>query len=84
MTDSVGTKVVDYTYEAYGKATNDNAASTNRFQYMGRENDTINLRQAQCVIAQRIAPDERTRLCTGVVLCSATSSGTFPGRCRPA
>lgn len=39
LTDATGAKVVDYSYEAYGKATNDNAASTNTFQYTGREND---------------------------------------------
>jgi RHS repeat-associated protein len=43
LTDSAGTKVVDYTYEAYGKATNDNAASGNAFQYTGRENEGTGL-----------------------------------------
>jgi RHS repeat-associated protein len=43
LTDATGAKVVDYTYEAYGKAANDNAASTNTFQYTGRENDGTQL-----------------------------------------
>lgn len=43
LTDATGGKVVDYTYEAYGKASNDNAASTNTFQYTGRENDGTGL-----------------------------------------
>ena len=43
LTDGAGAKVVDYSYEAYGKASNDNAASTNTFQYTGRENDGTNL-----------------------------------------
>lgn len=43
LTDATGGKVVDYTYEAYGKATNDNAVCTNSFQYTGRENDGTEL-----------------------------------------
>jgi RHS repeat-associated protein len=43
LTDATGSKMVDYTYEAYGKASNDNAASTNTFQYTGRENDGTSL-----------------------------------------
>jgi RHS repeat-associated protein len=43
LTDSAGAKDTDYTYEAYGKAANDNASNTNTFQYTGRENDGTQL-----------------------------------------
>jgi RHS repeat-associated protein len=43
LTDSAGAKDTDYTYEAYGKASNDNASNTNTFQYTGRENDGTQL-----------------------------------------
>lgn len=43
LTDATGTKTVDYTYEAYGKASDDNAVATNTFQYTGRENDGTGL-----------------------------------------
>ena len=43
LTDSTGAKVADYTYEAYGRASSDNGASTNTFQYTGRENDGTGL-----------------------------------------
>jgi RHS repeat-associated protein len=42
LTDNSAVKLVDYTYEPYGKATAD-ATSTNTFQYTGRENDGTGL-----------------------------------------
>ena len=42
LTDSAATKLVDYTYEPYGKTSAD-AGSTNAFQYTGRENDGTGL-----------------------------------------
>jgi RHS repeat-associated protein len=42
LTNNSAAKVVDYTYEPYGKASAD-AASTNAFQYTGRENDGTGL-----------------------------------------
>lgn len=43
LTDGTGAKTVDYTYEPYGKASNDNSAANNSFQYTGRENDGTGL-----------------------------------------
>lgn len=42
LTDSSGVKLVDYTYDPYGGTSSD-AASTNVFQYAGRENDGLGL-----------------------------------------
>jgi len=42
LTDGTATKLVDYTYEPYGK-TNADAVSTNAFQFTGRENDGTGL-----------------------------------------
>ena len=42
LTDAAATKLVDYTYEPYGKTSAD-AGSTNAFQYTGRENDGTGL-----------------------------------------
>lgn len=42
LTNGSAAKIVDYTYEPYGKASAD-AASTNAFQYTGRENDGTGL-----------------------------------------
>jgi len=42
LTNGSAAKIVDYTYEPYGKASAD-TASTNAFQYTGRENDGAGL-----------------------------------------
>jgi len=42
LTNGSAAKIVDYTYEPYGKASAD-TASTNAFQYTGRENDGTGL-----------------------------------------
>ncbi|MGH8670010.1 MAG: RHS repeat-associated core domain-containing protein, partial [Burkholderiales bacterium] len=42
LTDGSAVKIVDYTYEAYGNTSAD-AATTNAFQYTGRENDGTGL-----------------------------------------
>lgn len=42
LTDANGAKAVDYRYDPYGGTTSD-AASSNVFQYAGRENDGLGL-----------------------------------------
>jgi RHS repeat-associated protein len=42
LTDNAGAKLVDYTYEPYGKSSAD-AGSTNALQFTGRENDGTGL-----------------------------------------
>jgi RHS repeat-associated protein len=42
LTDATGAKLVDYTYEPYGKSSAD-AGSTNALQFTGRENDGTGL-----------------------------------------
>jgi RHS repeat-associated protein len=43
LTDNTGTVQTEYTYEPFGKTTLGGAASTNAFQYTGRENDGTGL-----------------------------------------
>jgi RHS repeat-associated protein len=43
LTDSLGTVQAEYTYEPFGQTTASGAASTNAFQYTGRENDETGL-----------------------------------------
>lgn len=43
LTDSAGVKIVDYTYDSYGNASNDKSTEKNSFQYTGRENDGTGL-----------------------------------------
>lgn len=43
LTDASGTVQNQYAYEPYGKATQSGAASSNAFQYTGRENDGTGL-----------------------------------------
>ncbi|MHB8473426.1 MAG: RHS repeat-associated core domain-containing protein [Gammaproteobacteria bacterium] len=43
LTDATGAIQTSYTYEPYGKTTQSGAASTNSFQYTGRENDGTGL-----------------------------------------
>ena len=43
LTDATGAKLVDYTYDPYGGASNDGPVNTNRFQYAGREIEVAGL-----------------------------------------
>ena len=43
LADSIGTPVTEYTYEPYGQTTVVGTASTNSFQFTGRENDATGL-----------------------------------------
>ena len=56
LTDSTGSVATSYTFDPYGNTATSGAASTNSFQFTGRENDSISLLSIYHLRAREYAP----------------------------
>jgi RHS repeat-associated protein len=83
LTDNAGAKLVDYTYEPYGKASAD-AGSTNALQFTGRENDGTGLNyfraRYQSPVLGRFSSEDPLGLLGGVNAYAYVSGSPTNGR----